>query len=56
MHEMPLVDTIHLRKVGHIRQEDIDLDHALNIRSRFSKNGDDVFDARFSLLLDVPFN
>ena len=44
------VRLVHLGEVGHVGQEDVDLDHACDIRARLLENSLDALAARLRLL------
>jgi hypothetical protein len=52
VHKELLIGSVHLRKVGHISQEDIDLDDLGHLRTGGGQNGLDVVAAGLGLLAD----
>lgn len=50
------VDVVHLCKVGHVVEEDVDLDNPLQAHIYFGEDGLDVLAALFRLVGDAAFN
>jgi hypothetical protein len=46
------VDTVHLRKVGHVGEEDVDFDDALDANASLREDGLDVVNAGLGLIGD----
>ena len=56
MSEILLVRGIHLRKVGHVRDEDIDLDHLSNAATGLLEDGSEILDALLRFVADVALD
>lgn len=56
MGKVLLVRAVHLAEVGHVVEEDIDLDDARDVAAGFGEDGNDVLAAHLGLVGDATLN